>query len=63
MITLCVFNKRGDDEPFITYAGNIAFKLYKGSLFIFGASKDCDNITCAQLVQCNDNLWYAYVED
>ena len=62
MITLCVFNKKGDDEPLITYVGNIAFKKYKGRLFIFGASKDCDDIACAELVQWNDNLWYAYVE-
>lgn len=62
MIRLCVFNKKGDDEPIITYVGNIALKLYKGRLFVYGASKDCDYYDCADLEQRNDNLWYAYVE-
>ena len=49
MITLYVFNKRGDDEPIIVYIGNITFKLYKGRLFVYGASKDCDDLACEAL--------------
>ena len=62
MVTLCVFSKKGDNEPLITYVGNIAFKKYKSDLFVYGASKDHDYFTCAELEQRNNNLWYAYVE-
>ena len=62
MITLCVFSKKGDDEPLVTYVGNIAFKKYKGSLYVFGAGRDCDSFDCAELEQYNDNLWHAYIE-
>lgn len=62
MITLCVFDKKGDDKPIITYVGNFAFKLHKGTLFVFGVSEDYDQIACKELEQWNDNMWYAYVE-
>ena len=62
MITLLVFKKRGDEEPLITYVGNIAFKLHKGILFVFGVSEDYDEIACKALEQRNINNWYAYIE-
>lgn len=62
MITLCIFNKKGDGEPIITYVGNVTFKKYKNRLYVYGASKGCDDIGCEELEQWNDNLWYAYVE-
>lgn len=62
MLRLYVFNKKGDEQPIITYVGNIAFKVYKGKLYVFGAGNTCDYYDCAELEQRNDNRWYAYVE-
>ena len=62
-ITLCVFRKKGDDKPLVTYVGNFTFKKYEGRLFVYGADKDCDYYDCAELEQWNDQLWYAYIDN